>query len=103
MPLAPRRCRPVPAPGAGGAATIDGAEAGARPYCVGGPAGRLLDAEAEQLGSTSIQAFEIEGLIGARKSASLYQIASVWPHVYEQGTTLVTLISPAPVSGRNSI
>ncbi|KGJ07427.1 type IV secretion system protein VirB4 [Paracoccus versutus] len=35
-----------------------------RPYCVGGPYGRLLDAEAEQLGSASVQAFEIEGLVG---------------------------------------
>jgi len=36
-----------------------------QPYCVGGPFGRLLDAEAEQLGSGSVQAFETEGLIGA--------------------------------------
>ena len=36
-----------------------------QPYCVGGPSGRLLDAEAEQLGSASVQAFETEGLIGA--------------------------------------
>jgi len=35
-----------------------------RPYCVGGPYGRLLDAEAEHLGSASVQAFEIEGLVG---------------------------------------
>jgi type IV secretion system protein TrbE len=36
-----------------------------QPYCVGGPFGRLLDAEAEHLGSASVQAFETEGLIGA--------------------------------------
>jgi len=36
-----------------------------QPYCVGGPSGRLLDAEAEQLGSAPVQAFETEGLIGA--------------------------------------
>ena len=36
-----------------------------QPYCVGGPSGRLLDAEAEQLGIASVQAFETEGLIGA--------------------------------------
>ncbi|MBK3661062.1 conjugal transfer protein TrbE [Bradyrhizobium diazoefficiens] len=36
-----------------------------QPYCVGGPSGRLLDAEAEQLGFSSVQAFETEGLIGA--------------------------------------
>ena len=35
-----------------------------RPYCIGGAYGRLLDAEAEHLGSTSVQAFEIEGLVG---------------------------------------
>jgi len=35
-----------------------------RPYCVGGPYGRLLDAESEHLGGASIQAFEIEGLVG---------------------------------------
>ncbi|MDW9658520.1 conjugal transfer protein TrbE [Sinorhizobium meliloti] len=35
-----------------------------RPYCVGGPYGRLLDAELEHLGEASIQAFETEGLIG---------------------------------------
>jgi len=35
-----------------------------QPYCVGGPWGRLLDAEAEHLGETSVQAFETEGLIG---------------------------------------
>jgi len=36
-----------------------------QPYCVGGSFGRLLDAEAEHLGSASVQAFETEGLIGA--------------------------------------
>ena len=36
-----------------------------QPYCVGGPSGRLLDAENEHLGSASIQAFETEGLIGS--------------------------------------
>ena len=35
-----------------------------RAYCVGGPYGRLLDAETEQLGSADVQAFEIEGLVG---------------------------------------
>jgi type IV secretion system protein VirB4 len=34
------------------------------PYCVGGPWGRLLDAETEHLGETNVQAFETEGLIG---------------------------------------
>ncbi|RUY33491.1 conjugal transfer protein TrbE, partial [Mesorhizobium sp. M7A.F.Ca.US.001.04.1.1] len=35
-----------------------------RPYCIGGPYGRLLDAEHERLGDRSVQAFETEGLIG---------------------------------------
>jgi type IV secretion/conjugal transfer VirB4 family ATPase len=33
-------------------------------YCLGGPFGRLLDAETERLGTTSVQVFETEGLIG---------------------------------------
>jgi type IV secretion/conjugal transfer VirB4 family ATPase len=35
-----------------------------QPYCLGGPYGRLLDAEAERLGEGEVQAFETEGLIG---------------------------------------
>ncbi|MGH7187435.1 MAG: conjugal transfer protein TrbE, partial [Pseudomonadota bacterium] len=35
-----------------------------RPYCLGGPYGRLLDAEEERLGEADVQAFETEGLIG---------------------------------------
>jgi type IV secretion system protein VirB4 len=35
-----------------------------QPYCLGGPYGRLLDAEAEYLGGADVQAFETEGLIG---------------------------------------
>jgi len=35
------------------------------PYCVGGPYGRLLDAEQEDLGTTPVQAFETEGLAGS--------------------------------------
>ena len=34
------------------------------PYCIGGPFGRLLDAEHEALGAADVQAFETEGLIG---------------------------------------
>ena len=36
-----------------------------QPYTVGGPWGRLLDAETERLGEAEVQAFETEGLIGA--------------------------------------
>jgi type IV secretion system protein TrbE len=35
-----------------------------RPYCLGGPYVRLLDAEQERLGTADVQAFETEGLIG---------------------------------------
>jgi type IV secretion system protein TrbE len=35
-----------------------------KPYCVGGPWGRLLDAEAERIGEADVQAIETEGLIG---------------------------------------
>jgi type IV secretion system protein VirB4 len=36
-----------------------------QPYTLGGPWGRLLDAEAEHLGQADVQAFETEGLIGS--------------------------------------
>ncbi|MBT1512875.1 conjugal transfer protein TrbE [Bradyrhizobium sp. SRL28] len=35
-----------------------------QPYCLGGAFGRLLDAETEQLGTSPVQVFETEGLIG---------------------------------------
>ncbi len=35
-----------------------------QPYCLGGPFGRLLDAEIEDLGAARVQVFETEGLIG---------------------------------------
>ncbi|MBX7481652.1 conjugal transfer protein TrbE [Qipengyuania qiaonensis] len=35
------------------------------PYCLGGPFGRLLDAEYERLGASDFQAFETEGLTGS--------------------------------------
>lgn len=41
------------------------------PFCVGGPWGRLLDAEAEQLGQASVQAFETEGLVSAGAAAAV--------------------------------
>ena len=41
------------------------------PYLVGGPWGRLLDAEAEHLGSARVQALEIEGLVGASSAATV--------------------------------
>src|SRR3954454_17481925 len=35
-----------------------------QPYCLGGPYGRLVDAEAEHLGGADVGALETEGLIG---------------------------------------
>src|ERR1700716_1233900 len=35
-----------------------------QPYCLGGPYGRLIDAEFEGLGGGSVQVFETDGLIG---------------------------------------
>jgi type IV secretion system protein TrbE len=43
-----------------------------RPYCVGGPWGRLLDAEAERLGQADVQAFETEGLIGTGAAPAVF-------------------------------
>ncbi len=42
-----------------------------QPYCVGGPFGRLLDAESEHLGLGSVQAFETEGLVGGGAAAAV--------------------------------
>ncbi len=42
-----------------------------RPYCLGGPYGRLLDAEHEFLGAAPFQAFEIEGLVGTGSAPSV--------------------------------
>jgi type IV secretion system protein VirB4 len=41
------------------------------PYLIGGPWGRLLDAEQERLGEAAVQAFETEGLIGASSAAAV--------------------------------
>lgn len=36
-----------------------------KPYCLGGPHGRLLDAETEDLSDAEVECFETEGLIGS--------------------------------------
>ncbi|WP_442756057.1 conjugal transfer protein TrbE [Methylocystis sp. JAN1] len=36
-----------------------------KPFCLGGPHGRLLDSETELLGAADVQCFETEGLIGS--------------------------------------
>ncbi|RIA46764.1 type IV secretion system protein VirB4 [Hephaestia caeni] len=41
------------------------------PYCIGGPWGHLLDAEAERLGEADVQAFETEGLVGTAAAAAV--------------------------------
>jgi len=41
------------------------------PYLVGGPWGRLLDAEAEHLGTAHVQALETEGMVGASSAPSV--------------------------------
>ena len=41
------------------------------PYLIGGPWGRLLDAEQERLGEAAVQAFETEGLIGVSSAAAV--------------------------------
>jgi len=41
------------------------------PYLVGGPWGRLLDAEEERLGGARVQALETEGLVGASSAAAV--------------------------------
>lgn len=42
-----------------------------RPFCLGGPHGRLLDAEQEFLGAAEVQAFEIEGLVGTGSASAV--------------------------------
>jgi type IV secretion/conjugal transfer VirB4 family ATPase len=42
-----------------------------QPYCLGGPYGRLLDADCERLGRAQVQAFETEGLIGTGAAAAV--------------------------------
>ena len=42
-----------------------------QPYCIGGPFGRLLDAEHEALGAADMQAFETEGLIGTAAASAV--------------------------------
>jgi type IV secretion system protein TrbE len=41
------------------------------PYCLGGPYGRLLDADTERLGSADVMVFETEGLIGSGAASSV--------------------------------
>src|ERR1700736_4779961 len=62
-----------------------------QPYCVGGPSGRLLDAEGERLGEADIQAFETEGLIGtgAAPAVLTYQFHRVQRRLDGRPTLLI--------------
>ena len=48
-----------------------------QPYCLGGPYGRLLDAEFERLGEGSVQVFETDGLIGTAVRRPSFLICSI--------------------------
>jgi len=62
-----------------------------RSYCVGGPYGRLLDAEAEHLGSADVQAFEIEGLVGTGAAPAVlsYLFHRIVVRLYGRPTLLI--------------
>jgi len=62
-----------------------------QPYCVGGPYGRLLDAEAEHIGGADVQAFETEGLIGtgAAPAALSYLFHRIEGRLEGQPTLLI--------------
>ena len=55
-----------------------------QPYCLGGPYGRLLDAEFERLGEGSVQVFETDGLIGTAVAPA---VLSYLFHRIESGLT----------------
>ena len=62
-----------------------------RPYCVGGAYGRLLDAEHEHLGSSLVQAFETEDLIGTSAASSVltYLFHRIEDHLDGRPTLLI--------------
>jgi len=62
-----------------------------QPYCLGGPSGRLLDAEFERLGEASVQAFETEGLIGTSAAPAVlaYLFHRIGDHLDGRPTLLI--------------
>ncbi|WGR85547.1 conjugal transfer protein TrbE [Bradyrhizobium sp. ISRA432] len=62
-----------------------------QPYCLGGPSGRLLDAEFERLGEASVQAFETEGLIGTNAAPAVlaYLFHRIGDHLDGRPTLLI--------------
>jgi type IV secretion system protein VirB4 len=61
-----------------------------RPYCIGGPFGRLLDAESELLGDPDMQVFETEGLVGTGAAAAV--LAYLFHRIEARLTGCPTLI-----------
>jgi type IV secretion system protein VirB4 len=61
-----------------------------RPYCIGGPFGRLLDAETELLGYPDMQVFETEGLVGTGAAAAV--LAYLFHRIEARLAGLPTLI-----------
>jgi len=61
-----------------------------RPYAVGGPSGRLLDAEAERLGDADVLAFETEGLIGTGAASAV--LAYLFHRIEDRLTGRPTLL-----------
>ncbi|PYD61943.1 conjugal transfer protein TrbE [Gluconacetobacter entanii] len=61
------------------------------PYCLGGPYGRLLDADAERLGEADVVVFETEGLIGSGAASSVlsYLFHRIEGRLYGRPTLLV--------------
>ncbi|KRR02390.1 conjugal transfer protein TrbE [Bradyrhizobium valentinum] len=62
-----------------------------QPYCLGGPFGRLLDAETERLGTSPVQVFETEGLIGtgAAPAVLAYLFHRIEGHLDGRPTLLI--------------
>lgn len=62
-----------------------------KPYCIGGPYGRLLDAESERLGLGSVQAWETEGLIGTGAAPAVlsYLFHRIEEHLDGRPTLLI--------------
>lgn len=60
------------------------------PYCLGGPFGRLLDAENERLGSSDFEVFETEGLTGSAAAPAV--LAYLFHRIEAQLDGVPTLI-----------
>ena len=85
--------------------SLDDIKQALRPYCVGGAYGRLLDAEAEHLGSADVQAFEIEGLIGTGAAPAVLHLPG-YPEaakaVHEWEKAVLPRSVPDPEAGLRS-